>query len=478
MEKRRRKHERKRLGCRRIRSGTRRQCPADLIGNNTNGYYQVTAVAASAATASGLCLSASAAPTAGWPAGTGGIVTDGNCTWTNETTLAGAPLQDVVLGSDYPVTVPNWRQGSYSPGTVISDGSSDGQYYVETTTGCLGSVPAACSTLNPGPPSPWNATPGQYACDNQCTWLDVENATLNYGTNPSVDNLTVVSSGMPAVWETPFSYSQQLFYQNALTHYAGASGANQIRYIRTGVGVGEEASILGAQGFENFLLFDSSITDAQLKGIWTRQALQVYANNVKTIQGLGAPPSWVMMALINCGTGLSTAPGTDCTWADVEAQGALAEAPYYGGYGAQGLQTSDLFNQQNVAQCAIPFQGKSCCSDNWCETRHYMVGNLPYVELQELCLSYYASGTPAATCIYDPSYPNASLAEVLALATQHGTNVIELGVPEFDCAFGSACSSVVTAANKAGIQNASIGQPSSTSAVQGAAAVLGTGKVF
>jgi hypothetical protein len=62
-------------------------------------YYQVTAVAVSAATASGLCLSASAAPTAGWPAGTGGFVTDGNCTWTNETTLAGAPLQDVVLGS-------------------------------------------------------------------------------------------------------------------------------------------------------------------------------------------------------------------------------------------------------------------------------------------------------------------------------------------------------------------------------------------
>jgi hypothetical protein len=151
-----------------------------------------------------------------------------------------------------------------------------------------------------------------------------------------------------------------------------------------------------------------------------------------------------------------------------------------GGYGSQGLQTSDLFQQQNIAQCQIPFQGKSCCSNNWCETRYYMTGKLPYTELQELCLSYYASGTPPATCIYDENYPNASLSEVLALATQHGTNVIELGEQEFECAYGSACSSHAdaVAANKAAIQNAAMGLPSSTTAIFGTTNLLGLADIF
>ena len=427
--------------------------------------------------AGGLCQSGNMMPT--WNLTAGKTLNDGSCTWqdvlVNGTNAA--PPQDVVVASDYPGSLPAWTKDTmYSPTTVIVDGLNDGHYFQEgqNLAACSSGVSGTCMSLNPPPPPnqpSWNLS-GGYTCDNTCTWHDLGmKAALN------VDNDTQgqVATGMPVVWETPFAYSQYLFYAAGLLNFATAS---QARYIRTGVGVGEEASIAGAPALENNLPI-GALTDAQLKGIWTNQALQVYANNAATMKGLATPPNWVIMALINCGTSLSTSPGTDCTWADLEAQGALAQAPYYGGYGSQGLQSSDLFNQQNVAQCAIPFQGQSCCSDNWCETRHYMIGKLSYIELQELCLSYYASGT-LVTCIYDPNYKNASLAEVLALATQHHTNVIELGVPEFDCAFGSACSSYsgVPAANKTAIQNASVGLPPSTSAIVGMTGLIGIGKIF
>jgi hypothetical protein len=154
--------------------------------------------------------------------------------------------------------------------------------------------------------------------------------------------------------------------------------------------------------------------------------------------------------------------------------------PYYGGYGTQGLQSSDLGIGQNAAQCAIPFQGTSCCSDDWCQTRYYLVGKVPYIELQEGCVSTPANGgTP--TCIYDPNpnNVNASLTEVLALATQHNTNVIELGAPEFQCAF---VSSVCTAGPQSGvataIMGAAAGQPSSTGSIFGGSTTLGGISIF
>ena len=410
-----------------------------------------------------------------------GNTTDGSCTWKDRGT--NAPLQDVVFDGDYPGGLA-WQQSTnYQPNAIISAVQPNGHYYSEAFVSlidCPTSVTGQCTSGTSV--SPWN-TGSTPTCDNTCTWNDLgESIALNSASATSSDSLQQIASGMPAVWETPFAYSQQLFYESALTHYASVSRASQIRYIRTGVGVGEEATIAGAQSFEHLLTLVGSLNDAQLKGIWTNHALQIYATNVTTIQGLSPQPSWVMMALINCGTGLSTSPGVDCTWADVEAQGALAEAPYYGGYGTQGLQTTDLFLIGNVAQCRIPFQGKSCCSDNWCETRYYMTGKLPYIELQELCSSYFASGT-SVICIYDPNNPNASLSEVLALATQHGTNVIELGIPEFACAYGSSCPSGTypgaATANSNAIQNAASGMPSATTTILGTAGLLdGVGDIF
>jgi hypothetical protein len=388
-----------------------------------------------------------------------------------------APPQDVIFDSDYPGGLPaSAGSTTYQATAVIVDGLGDGHYFAEgqNLTACSSGASGNCASLTSGSPS-WVL--GGYTCDNTCTWHDLGTAiVLNASTTTDTD--AELATGMPAVWETPFAYSQQLFYNAALNDFATAS---QIRYIRTGVGVGEEASIAGAPLFESSLPRLGTLTDAQLKGIWTNQALLTYANNVKTMKSLSSSPNWVMMALINCGTSLSTSPGTDCTWADVEAAGALSYAPYYGGYGTQGLQSSDLYLQQGIAQCQIPFQGKSCCSDNWCETRYYMTGKMPYIELQELCSSYFAAGAPSTSCIYDPSFPNSSLSEVLAIATQHGTNVIELGIPEFECAYGSTCTASYPAAmiaNQNAIQNASVGQPSATTAIFGTLDLLGFGNIF
>jgi hypothetical protein len=449
-------------------------CPA------ATHYYQMVSTPTN-----GLCQSASGAPPnpPGWPS-TGGTVVDGTCTWKDQQPV-NAPLQDVAVSSNYPGAIPSWCPSggggppcSYKQGAIITCGATGNSclshFYQETNS------TSPCTTGSGNPGTNWPTTGGTYKMDGNCWWKDLgSTAALNYGTNPTTDTISVVASGVPAIWETPFSYSQGLFYQNALKHYIVASVgsvANQIKYIRTGMGIGEEASISGATGFEKYLAY--TLTDAQLKGVWTNRALHLYANNAATVSGISATPRWVLMALVNCGTGLATAPGTDCTWADVEAQGALNHAPYYGGYGSQGLQTADLFLQQNIAQCQIPFSGKNCCSDNWCETRYYMIAAIPYIELQELCISTPAGGSG---CIDDPNNPNASLSEVLVLATQHGTNVIELGVPEFQCAYDSSSSCFGTSAataTAAAIQTAATGLPSGTSALSGKAQIQGQTTTF
>jgi hypothetical protein len=435
-------------------------CPGTIY------YYQMTS-----SPANGLCQSNSAAPT--WPA-PGLSASDGSCTWHNQGT--NAPLQNVAVSGDYTGTIPNWVQSTgYSQGAVVIPNTMtwNGEFYQEATTGsCTSGIPT---------PNWSGASP---ISDGSCSWNKAQTAVLNSGAN----TLSTVASAMPLVWETPFAYSQNLFYQSALQHYINGgsgtvgAGANQIRYIRTGIGVGEEASIAAAQAFESAYPSVGTLTDTQLKGIWINRAIDVYSNNATTMSGISPLPNWTMMALVNCGTGLSTGFGVDCTWADAEAQAVLGYEPYYAGYGTQGLQTSDLAQQQNIAQCRTPFAGKSCCSDNWCETRYYMAGNVSYVELQELCVSYPASSsTPPATCIYDSNNPNASLSEVLTLATQHGTNVIELGVPEFACAAGATCTTgpgSPASATAMAIETAATGVPSSTTAISGIAQLLGVASVF
>jgi hypothetical protein len=61
------------------------------------------------------------------------------------------------------------------------------------------------------------------------------------------------------------------------------------------------------------------------------------------------------------------------------------------------------------------------------------------------------------------------------LATQHGTNVIELGVPEFDCAYGSpsTCTAGAQAATANAIQTAATGLPSGTGTLSGQAQLIG-----
>jgi hypothetical protein len=67
--------------------------------------------------------------------------------------------------------------------------------------------------------------------------------------------------------------------------------------------------------------------------------------------------------------------------------------------------------------------------------------------------------------------------------TQHGTNIIELGLAEFECAFPistNPCYGTAAAtANAAAIQNAASGLPASTTSIVGTGAlILGMGNIF
>jgi hypothetical protein len=80
--------------------------------------------------------------------------------------------------------------------------------------------------------------------------------------------------------------------------------------------------------------------------------------------------------------------------------------------------------------------GSMCCSNNWCEVRGYTIGRVPIIQLQECNKSTAAGGLTG--CLDDqdiPYNPAITLEQVFSLATQHGTNVMEIYGEELQCAF-------------------------------------------
>ncbi len=294
------------------------------------------------------------------------------------------------------------------------------------------------STTNP---NNWSITGGLPSTDGTCHWTDVgidnNKAPLNANTNPETDTLAVVASGFPAIWETPYAYWFKLFNYAMENHYASASAFPTVKYIRVGVSLGGEASTVQTNVLEKFTYGPKN--DTQLKGVWTSFAAQSYLDNAATRAAMSSPPSWYLLSSLNCGTGLTTGGGSDCTWADAEAQATLAADAIYGpvyGYGTQGLKNgvdgSDLLNIQNGAACV----GSTCCSNNWCEVRGYTIGRVPIIQLQECNKSTAGGGLTACLDDQDTPYnPAVTLEQVFALATQHGTNVMEIYGEDLQCAF-------------------------------------------
>jgi hypothetical protein len=278
-----------------------------------------------------------------------------------------------------------------------------------------------------------------------------------------------------------------MFDQNGEQHYTSAnygSKVTQIKYIRIGVSMGGEASTACSSALESIPHLITS--DAQLKGVWTSFAASTYLNNASVRAAItSAPPQWYLLGSLNCGTGLST--GTDCGWADLEAQAILATDGVYGqvyGYGTQGLANgaseSDLINIQNAANCS----GSTCCSNNWCEVRYYTIGRVPIIQLQECNISTPAGGMTGCLDNQDIPYnPAATLAQVFTIATQHGTNVMEIYTEDLQCAFNNSALPVqcpgsgVSAGYRAAILNLASGLPNATTQIQGPAQIQGSASI-
>jgi hypothetical protein len=191
------------------------------------------------------------------------------------------------------------------------------------------------------------------------------------------------------------------------------------------------------------------------------------------------------------GQGL-TSPTTDPSWAIAEAQTIIANQPF--AIGSQGLKNgfvsgavdSDLFNIQNGGACL----GTNCCSNDWCNTRPFTVGRVPYVQIQDCNISKAAGGstgcldavTAGTALVEDPT-----LSQVFILSSQHGTTSVEIYLQDLQCAFdpgalsGVACSvlgSPIPAAYAAAIKALALGQPSGTGALIGTAQTVGKVQIF
>jgi hypothetical protein len=241
-------------------------------------------------------------------------------------------------------------------------------------------------------------------------------------------------------------------------------------------------------GFESLL---SPNTDAQIKTMWINEAARSYANNLAAWNNYA--PAWYLMSTINMGTGLTS--GTDQTWAIAEANAILANQPY--AYGSQGLENgvpippgttvaSDLLNIQNGPSCS----GNNCCSDNWCNARPSTIGRVPFIELQDCNVSRAAGGNTGclSSFLAGTGTDAQTLSQVYVLASQHGTNVLEIYFNDLLCAFDpsdprvpSTCTTgtnSVSSAYTAAIQTLPTGQPSGTGAMFGSASTIGGAFIF
>ncbi len=449
-------------------------------------------------TPSGGTCNSGGSPPSTWSTSGGSNPDSGGCIWKDYGLHA--PLLDVAFGAAYPGSFPQWSAGqNYSmvSGAIIGCGLAycSTHYYQEQTD-------TFCTSANPSNPNNWSITQGPPTTDGTCHWKDIgpdNRATpFNASTNPQTDTLAVVASAFPAIWETPYASWFKLFNAAAENHYLSASFPT-IKYIRVGVSLGAEASTTQTNVLQTFTYGPRPGNDAQLKGVWTNFAAQSYLDNAATRAAMSTVPTWLLLSSLNCGTGLSTGAGTDCSWADAEAQATLAVDAIYGqvyGYGTQGLKNSpvsvsgsDLVNIQNGAACVASTGTVPCCSNNWCEARNYTIGRVPIIQLQECNKSTAAGGL--TLCLDDQDFPydaSVTLSQVLTLATQHGTNVMEIYGDDLQCAFvpgfmgasTNGCQSgpwpgyaTVAAGYAAAVQNLANGVPNATTQVQGGVQIRG-----
>ena len=292
-----------------------------------------------------------------------------------------------------------------------------------------------------------------------------------------------LATGIPAIWETPFVTAVNKWWLDLIAWAGTSSIASQIGYIRFGFSIGSEATINCTSEFES--IFGPGNQDSAIKGA----SIGAYSNAASYISGQRTAqsplPTWVPMMTVNMGQSLATSPGTDPSWSIAEAQIILSNQPF--AIGSQGLENgkvsgtivSDVLDIPNGPTCT----GSNCCSNNWCNTRPMVIGQVPFIELQDCNISSPAGG--GTNCLNSGvlganTAPNsdATLSQVFILSSQHGTTSAEIYKEDLECAFASLCSGSTATAYSDAIMALAVGQPIGTGALIGDAKMIGSATIF
>ncbi len=247
------------------------------------------------------------------------------------------------------------------------------------------------------------------------------------------------TSGMPAVWETPFYVALEDFYQAAVAHFNSYASTYSpyIAYVRMGLsGSGEEFPFCASK-----LETLSSVpgNDASgLETVWTGYADTMFGYVGSTLT------SQVPLMVAPNGNSIS-APAY--SWADTEASDAVS----YGlNLGSEGLQSADTF----VTNCSSSGSGSS---NDWCYT--FQKYDPAIRELQTLNYSDPSEGTCTRNYFKagnTASRNTGSLACLLPFVEGKG-NVVELYPEDMFAAFDSTNYTGYVSTYAAAINNAQAG---------------------
>jgi hypothetical protein len=377
------------------------------------------------------------------------------------------PVSNPTINSDTPTWVFStaWA-GSNPPVDAAFCGTLGG------TMGYPGSTPAGGT--DPAPPYDTSGNVSSGNCGGMGGTLACTVATI--------------ATGIPAVWEYPYQQAVQGWW-TALIAWASNSttaGLSQIDYIRFGFSIGSEATINCTQSLENA----AGGGDALMKSKWLG-AYATAASYISSQRSLQSPvPRWVPMMTVNMGQSLTSYPGgTDPSWTIGEAQTILANQPF--AIGTQGLEngtpgtppvlTSDLLDIQLWNTCT----GANCCSDNWCNVRQMVIGQVPYIELQDCNISLAGGGNTNCLDSQDAGTGARAqtLSQVFVLSSEQGTTSAEIYYQDLQCAVGissatNCTAGIVPPAYLAAITALAAGQPPAAASLVGAARATGGVQIF
>jgi hypothetical protein len=288
---------------------------------------------------------------------------------------------------------------------------------------------------------------------------------------------TFDASGVPASWEFPFYNAYHQFAQKFAAYYSGGPGGSSISsyigYVRFGLLTGGGTVVPCPAVEEGIYPYGSTPTQSGVPAVpLTEPILEQYATNV--FSGIRAQsPKMILNASMFGGETFGTNGIVPTQWADDIASIAIANDF---GITAESLASTDLTSYATAGPC----------SNDWCSLFNLYYPFAPMLGLQTLSIS-----NPSCIVACVPSNTTGTLVTVLPFGTQHHTTVFEVKYEDLLCAYDQNTSPQYSSTNcpntspysapfapyATTLANSAAGQPSSTSAVSGAASVTGSAMI-